>query len=137
MKKLSIFCVFVFYVSICEAQKTIDTLLILKSRAWNYTSNELLKPKTYESIGWSQIFRPNTGYKIINVFRSKSVGGAWIKKAFTFDFDKDMQLISVNTDSMEKQIRDSQVQIKQIQEQKKRINETRDRQIDAIKKNQY
>ena len=134
MKKIITSCLLIFVVYVSSGQ-TIDTLAILKSKALSYTSRELLKPKTYSSIAWSQIFNTNTGFRIINVFRSKNIGGKWVKSAYTFDFDNEMELMPVNTDSIEKQVKDNKVQIQQANEQIKRINETRDRKIEALKNN--
>jgi len=131
MKNLFISCLLVA-LSFTSDGQTKDTLSILKSKALSYTAHELLRPKTYSSISWSPIFNTSTGFVLINVFRSKTIGGKLTKSAYTFTFDNNMELISVNTDSINKQIKDAKVQIEQSKQQIKRNNETRDRKIEAL-----
>ncbi len=134
MKIITITLLTLFALS-AKAQ-TLDTLSTLKSKALNYTHHELINPKSYKSIAWSQIFETRDGYKIINVFTAKNHGGKTTKLAYSFNFDKDLYLIYVNTDSIEKQLKDLKNEREQAEKNIQRIKETRDRQNEALKSQQ-
>jgi hypothetical protein len=135
MKIIFITCLLTLTAFLVKSQN-FDTLKVLKEKALVYTHQKLLKPKTYKSLGWSQIWTTQDGYRIINVFSAENHSGKISKLAYTFNFDKQFYLVYVNTDPIEKQIRDAKTEIKQATETEKRIIDTRDRQIEALKNKQ-
>lgn len=58
MKRFFTLTVFSLLITFCNAQ-SVDTLSILKTNAENYIFNKIPNPKSYKSLGWSEIFKTN------------------------------------------------------------------------------
>jgi len=119
--------------SISVKAQVIDTIGIIKNKALNYTYHELLKPNTYKSIVWGQLSHYKDEYSLLNIFTAKNKGNQTVKLCYNFHFDTNLNLLWVNTDPIEKQLKVLKFEIEQLNSQKRMINETRDREIEMIK----
>jgi hypothetical protein len=119
--------------SLTAKGQEVDTLSVLKAKALNYTIHKISNPKSYKSVMWSDIIHSPKGLIIMNVFTCKSQNEKFVKLAFSFSFTNDFQLISVNTDPINKQLQELKEELKQAQEEKVKINDARDVQLKALK----
>ncbi|MES2427038.1 MAG: hypothetical protein V4560_08685 [Bacteroidota bacterium] len=111
----------------------VDTLLVLKAKSIDYINHELIKPKTYIPNVWSKIMNlPDGKLLLMHAFKAKNKSGKLVQLVYSFNFDSDLELISVNTDSPEKQLKEARVKKQQAEDEIKRIKETRDRKIEAL-----
>ncbi|HEY8659202.1 MAG TPA: hypothetical protein VIL78_09200 [Hanamia sp.] len=69
---------------------------------------------------------------MLNIFTAKDKGNHIVKLGYNFHFDANMNLIWVNTDPIEKQLKELKFEVQQLNNRKRMINETRDRQIEAL-----
>jgi hypothetical protein len=131
MKRLYILLILMCLFTSSYAQD-IDTLLVLKKKAVSYINHKLAKPRTYVPQQWSAVSQSDDNLTLAHAFKAKNLAGKLVQFVYTFNFASDLELISVNTDSPAKQIKDARLKIKQAEDEIKRIKDTRDRKIEAL-----
>lgn len=134
MKRLPLICTLTILTFTCYAQ-SIDTLNILKTQGKKFIIHKISNPNTYISLGWSEFSHIDDGLSIINVFTTKNSKGQILKLGYTFRFNKNMELVSVNTDPIEKQLKELKEKMKRAEEEKTRIMETEKIQLKGLKNN--